>query len=220
MNHLHIDIVSDIACPWCAIGFARLRQAMEQVSDELSISYHWRAFELDPKASPEPILAALARKYGRSEEEMKTAQSQMMEVAEQLGLNFEKMQQRYTANTFNAHRLIKWATPQERATELNTALFDAYFGRAEDIGAREVLLGCAESAGLDRNQAAMVLDSNDYAEEVRQEEARYQKAGVQSVPAFVIEQRYVISGAQESDIFVQAFKDIAAEKTGNFGEAT
>jgi predicted DsbA family dithiol-disulfide isomerase len=220
MTHLHIDIVSDIACPWCAIGFARLRQAMAQVSDNFDITYQWRAFELDSEASSQPILTVLARKYGRSEDDMRAAQIQMMEIANDLGLNFEKMQQRYTANTFNAHRLIKWATPQERATALSVALFDAYFGRAEDVGAREVLLGCVESAGLDRSQAAMVLDGNDYAEEVRQEEARYQNAGVHSVPAFIIDQRYIISGAQESDIFVQAFRDIAAEKRQDDGGAT
>lgn len=215
MPNLHIDIVSDIACPWCAIGFARLRQAMAQVSNELTITYQWRAFELDPEASPQPILEALARKYGRSEEDMRTAQAEMMAVAEELGLNFEKMQQRYTANTFNAHRLIKWATPQEGATALNLALFDAYFGRAEDVGEREVLLKCVASAGLDPSHAAKVLDGDDYAEEVRQEQSRYQNAGVHSVPAFIVDQRYVISGAQERDVLVQAFKDIAAEKVQN-----
>lgn len=217
MSQLHIDIVSDIACPWCAIGFARLRQAIGQVSDEMDISYQWRAFELDPEAKPEPILAALARKYGRSEEEMRASQSQMMTIAAELGLNFQNMQQRNTANTFDAHRLIHWATPQGQATALSMALFEAYFGRAEDVGEGEVLLKCAESAGLDRTQAAKVLEGDDFAEEVRQEETRYQKAGVHSVPAFIVDERYLISGAQECDVFVQAFRDIAAEKSQNNG---
>lgn len=212
MNKLHIDIVSDIACPWCAIGFARLRQAIAQVSDEISITYQWRAFELDPEAKLEPILAALARKYGRSEDEMRIAQTQMQTTASELGLNFERMQQRCTTNTFDAHRLIKWTTSVDQATSLSLALFDAYFGRAEDVGAREVLLRCAESAGLDSQEAARILDSDTFAEEVRQEEVRYQNAGVHAVPAFIVNQRYLISGAQECDILVRALTDIATDK--------
>lgn len=211
MNPLHIDIVSDIACPWCAIGFARLRQAMAQVDQKIQISYQWRAFELDPEAEPEPILAALARKYGRTEDEMRSAQAQMQQIAAELGLNFAKMQQRHTANTFDAHRLIQWAMSKDRATPLALALFDAYFGRAEDVGDRRVLLQCVESVQLDREAAAGVLDSNDFAEDVRQEEVRYQKAGVHAVPAFVVNQRYLISGAQECETLVQALTDIASE---------
>lgn len=212
MNQVHVDVVSDIACPWCAIGFARLRQAIGQVSGEISVSYQWRAFELDPEAKPEPILAALARKYGRSEDEMRTSQAQMQATAAELGLNFEKMQQRYTTNTFDAHRLIKWATSKEQATSLSLALFDAYFGRAEDVGAREILIKCVESVGLDCREAARILDSNDFAEEVRKEEVRYQNAGVHAVPAFVVNQRYLISGAQECDTLAQAMTDIATDK--------
>lgn len=211
MHQLHIDIVSDIACPWCAIGFARLRQAMEQVDEQMNITYQWRAFELDPEAKPEPILAALARKYGRSEEDMRAAQAQMQVAAAELGLNFEKMQQRNTANTFDAHRLIKWAGSPAPATDLSLALFDAYFGRGEDVGEREVLLACVEAAQLDKQEAARILDADEFAEEVRQEEVRFQRAGVQAVPAYIINQRYLISGAQEPDVLVRALNDIAKE---------
>lgn len=211
MNSLHIDIVSDIACPWCAIGFARLQQALADVGDSLTISYTWRAFELDPGAVSEPILPALARKYGRPEEEMRASQAQMIEVASELGLNFEKMQQRHTANTFDAHRLVKWAGSPEQSTALYQALFDAYFGHARDVSDREVLLGCVEQAGLDRTEAAKVLDGHDHADQVRQEELRYQGAGVNSVPSYIVNERYIISGAQDSETLVKAFRDISEE---------
>ncbi|WP_372985609.1 DsbA family oxidoreductase [Marinobacter sp.] len=213
MNKMQIDIVSDIACPWCAIGYARLEQAMEQLAPEYDFTVQWHAFELNPDHSGEgePILPALARKYGRSEDEMRATQSQMMTIAKDLGLNFEKMQERFTCNTFDAHRLVKWAGEQGRQTAMKQALFDAYFGRAENVSDRDVLLSCVENAGLDSAKAAEVLDSDQFAEVVRKDEATYQQAGVSAVPAFIINNKYLISGAQEPDALVRAFQEIAAE---------
>jgi len=213
MNNIQIDIVSDIACPWCAIGYARLERAMEQLAPEFEFAVQWHAFELNPDHSGEgePILPALARKYGRSEDEMRATQNQMMTIAKDLGLNFEKMQERFTCNTFDAHRLVKWAGEQGRQTAMKQALFDAYFGRAENVSDRDVLLSCAENAGLGSAKAAEVLDSDQYAKTVREDEATYQQAGVSAVPAFIINRKYLISGAQEPDALVQAFREIAAE---------
>lgn len=135
MKTLQIDIVSDIACPWCAIGYARLEQAMQELTEELSFTVEWHAFELnpDPSGDGEPILAALSRKYGRSSGEMQANQANMMKIAAELGLNFDKLQERHTRNTFDAHRLVKWAGEQGRQTEMKKAFFDAYFGWAENI---------------------------------------------------------------------------------------
>ena len=141
---------------------------------------------------------------------MQAALSNMMEIAKNLGLNFSRMQERYTANTFDAHRLVKWAGEQGRQTEMKMALFEAYFGRAEDVGQPEVLLGCVESIGLDVAQARAVLNSDEYAELVRNEESRYQQAGVSAVPAFIINEQYLISGAQEPATLVNALREIAA----------
>lgn len=213
MKNIDIDIVSDIACPWCAIGYARLERAMEQLASEYEFSVQWHAFELNPDHSGEgePILPALARKYGRSEEEMRATQSQMMTIAKDLGLNFERMQERFTCNTFDAHRLVKWAGEQGRQTEMKQALFEAYFGRAEDVSDHQNLLRCVESLGLDSAKAREVLDSDDYAKVVREDEATYQQAGVSAVPAFIINGKYLISGAQEPDTLVQAFGEIGAK---------
>lgn len=213
MNKIQIDLVSDIACPWCAIGYARLERAMERLAPEFEFNLQWHAFELNPNhgSEGEPILPALARKYGRSEDEMRETQSQMMTIAKDLGLNFEKMQERFTCNTFDAHRLVKWAGDQGRQTAMKQAFFDAYFGRAENVADRDILLSCVEQAGLDPTKAAQVLDSDRYAEAVRKDEATYQQAGVSAVPAFVINNKYLVSGAQEPDALVQAFREIAAE---------
>lgn len=211
MKNLQIDIVSDIACPWCAIGYARLEQAMKELDGELDFHIQWHAFELNPDSSSdgEPILQALSRKYGRSEAEMEAAQRNMMDIAAELGLDFSRMQERYTRNTFDAHRLVKWAGDQERQTDMKMALFDAYFGHAADISDTEILVGCAESIGLDASQARKVLESDEYAEAVRADEAMYQQAGVSAVPAFIINQRHLISGAQEPETLINAFREIA-----------
>lgn len=216
MTTVHIDIVSDIACPWCAIGYARMEQAMAELADELDFDIEWHAFELNPDKSSdgEPILQALSRKYGRSPEQMEEAQNEMMTLAHGLGLNFTRLQERCTRNTFNAHRLVAWASEQNCQTTLSKALFDAYFGRAEDISDNDVLVQCAESIGLDGAAARRMLEDGDYAESVLRDEARYQNGGISAVPAYVVNQQYLISGAQPPEYLVQTFRDIAAERDG------
>lgn len=226
MNNIQIDIVSDIACPWCAIGYARLEQAMAQLREptgEYEFRVEWHAFELDPHHSGEgePILPALARKYGRSEEEMRANQDHLMMLAKGLGLNFEQLQQRKTCNTFDAHRLVKWARAQEqgqqeqeqqgRQTAMKMALFEAYFGKALDVSDPEVLLSCVQALGLDTEQARQVLASDQFVEAVREDEATYQQAGISSVPAFIINNKYLISGAQEPETLVQAIRQAGSE---------
>lgn len=213
MNQLQIDIVSDIACPWCAIGYARLEQAMEKLGPDYECQVQWHAFELNPThdGQGEPILPALARKYGRSEDEMRAGQSQMMAIAKDLGINFEKLQERYTCNTFDAHRLVKWANQYGQQTAMKQALFDTYFGKGLDVSDPQNLLACVEQAGLDVDLARQVLESEQFANEVREDEAKYQGAGVSSVPAFIINNKYLISGAQEPETFAKALKDISEE---------
>lgn len=213
MKKIHIDIISDIACPWCAIGYARLETALEQLRSEFEFTIEWRAFELDPSHTGpgKPILAALAKKYGRSEDEMQENQRQMMIIAKDLGINFEKLQERLTCNTFNAHRLVKWAAVHGKQTALKQALFEAYFGKAMNVAEQRVLLDCVAAIGLDKEGAKDILDSDRYAAEVREEEHRYQQAGVSSVPAYVINNKYLISGAQEATSLVQAIRNMSEE---------
>ncbi|MFC0049687.1 DsbA family oxidoreductase [Rheinheimera tilapiae] len=222
MTRLRIDLVSDIACPWCAIGYARLQQALQSLHGAIEVDLHWRAFELnpDPALVPEPILPALCRKYGVPAAQMQQSQQMLMQLAAGLGLNFSGMEQRLTCNTFDAHRLLKWAAAAYPATAaqsvsaqtaLKLALFEAYFGRAEQVSEHDVLLRCVAAAGLDADAAAQVLLSTQFADDVRAEEAAYQQAGISSVPAFVINQRYLISGAQEPAQLAETLQQIAAE---------
>lgn len=213
MKKMQIDIVSDIACPWCAIGYARLERAMVQLAAEYEFTIHWHAFELNPEHSDqgEPILPALAKKYGRSEEEMRANQSHMMTIAKDLGLNFDGLQERHTCNTFDAHRLVKWAGEHGCQTAMKQALFDAYFGKAMDVSDQTVLLSCVAALGLDPEAAKQILETDQYSDAVRADEARYQRAGITSVPAFIINNKYLISGAQEPNAWLQALQEIGAE---------
>lgn len=214
MNTVKIDIVSDIACPWCAIGFARLEKAIQQLQDEMHFEIEWHPFELNPDtaADGEPVSEMLSRKYGRSPEEIQSMQDQLQSIARELGLNFDKLHQRDVRNTFNAHRLVKWAAEQGFATEMEKALFEAYFGHNAQITDRDVLASYAERAGLSSSAAREMLESNQYTDAVRQDEARWQQAGIHSVPAFIINNQYLISGAQEPETLIQGLRNIVNKK--------
>ena len=214
MKTLDIDIVSDVACPWCAIGYKRLEKAMAELDGEIALSLRWRPFQLNPDMPPEgePILEHLTRKYGRSAEEMEVAQQQIIDAAHVLGLNFSGAQERRAHNTFDAHRLLAWAVRHDRQTALKLALFDAYFGHALNPSDPSVLRQAAEDAGLPGDEAARVLAEGEYAEEVRHEEDYYKRAGVSGVPGFVIQGQYLVSGAQEPSVLVGALREIAGEQ--------
>ncbi len=215
MTDLRIDIVSDVACPWCAIGYRRLEQAMAELADDVTFDIKWNAFRLNPDMPPEgePILEHLCRKYGRSPDEIEATQDQLIALAEELGLNFSKARERRACDTLDCHRLLAWAGEKGRQTALKLALFDAYFGHARDMTDPEVLSAAAETAGLPKDEAAAVLASDRYRDEVLREEEQFKQAGISAVPAFIVNGRYLISGAQEPATLVDAFRQIASQAT-------
>ena len=186
---------------------------MDQLGSEYEFTIQWHSFELEPSHSgkPKPLFPTLANKYGKSEEEMRANQRQMMMVAKDLGLNFDKLQERLICNTFDAHRLVKWAGEQSQQTAMKQALFDVYFGQGLDVSDHSVLLGCVEALGMDPVKALEILTSDLYTATVREDQATYQQMGVTSVPAYIINNKYLIPGAQEPDTLVQAFRNISAE---------
>lgn len=212
MQQIKIDLVSDIACPWCAIGYARLQQALDLLPN-ISAELEWHAFLLNPdkNAPQQPILEALSKKYGRDINELRATQENMITIATELGLNFAKIQQRSTCNTFDGHRLVKWAATQQKADAMKLALFDAYFGQAKNVADHQVLAACAEQAGLDKAAASKVLASNEYETAVNDDITKYQQAGISSVPAFIINNKYLISGAQEPAQLAASLEQIATE---------
>lgn len=212
---MKIDFVSDVACPWCAVGLASLQQALAQSSDAVQVSLHFQPFELNPDMPPggEDVNEHLMRKYGGTAEQFERNRAVISERGAAVGFAFSPSGRGRIYNTFNAHRLLHWAGLQgeEMQLALKRALLEAYHGRGEAIEHDDVLLAAAQAAGLDTARAQAILGSDEYAAEVRAAERFYQQAGISSVPAVIINDRHLISGGQPPEVFERALRQIAAE---------
>jgi len=291
---LRIDFVSDVACPWCAVGLWSLDRAIERLGDEVPVELHFEPFELNPTMPPEgeDAVAYIARKYGRPPEQIAQTRAMLRERGAEVGFAFGDRQRIWNTfdahrllhwaglapgggqaalkhaflsayhgrgenpgdravllraveevgldaaraaaildsdeygaevgfafgdrqriwNTFDAHRLLHWAglTPGGGQAALKHALLAAYHGRGENPGDRAVLLRAVDEAGLDGARAAAILDSDEYASEVRARERHWQQLGIHGVPAAIISGRHLISGGQPPEVFEQALRQIAA----------
>ena len=210
---LKIDFVSDVSCPWCAIGLYSLKKALAELDGEVAAELHFQPFELNPQMAPEgeDIGEHLRHKYGSSDEQLARTREMIRERGEQVGFTFTPGKRDRIYNTFDAHRLLHWAELEGRQLALKQALLKAYFTDGEDPSAHPVLRRAAESAGLDLVRADAILASDEYATEVRDQQAMYLNAGISSVPAVIINDRHLIQGGQPSEVFVQALRQIAEE---------
>ena len=211
---LSIDFVSDVACPWCAVGLAGLEQALAELDGEMDVELRFQPFELNPTMQPEGVDAAayLKAKYGLSDEQLRINQARIAERGAAAGFRFGQRTRIW--NTFDAHRLLAWALDTESAAaqrRLKRALLEAYHGEGRNPGDHAVLIDVAARAGLDVAAAKAVLDGDVYTSEVREAEALWQQRGITAVPAAVIDDRYVIAGGQPREQYVQALRQIAAE---------
>lgn len=208
-QRIRVDIISDVVCPWCFIGFRQLERALELAGLEGDI--RWHPFELNPQMAPEgeDIAAHIQRKYGATPEQSAATRGHMKAIAEPLGIDFSGRSKRIW-NTFDAHRLLHSARDTGRQTALKLALFEAYFTAGEDVSDREVLLGAVEAAGLDRAEAEAVLASDAEAEAVRALEAKWWEMGISGVPAFIIAEKGLVMGAQEPERLAIALGRMAA----------
>jgi predicted DsbA family dithiol-disulfide isomerase len=210
MKTLKIDFVSDVACPWCAVGLNALERALERVGSELSAELHFQPFELNPTMPAEgaDTVAYLSNKYGISAQQIASNQAAIRERGAAVGFAFGSRPRVW--NTFDAHRLLHWAGLQGKQRELKHALLKAYHGDGRNPGAHDVLLELAGAVGLDVAAAREVLEGGAYTDEVRAAEAMWQQAGIHSVPSIVINDRHLIQGGQPVEVFEQALRQIAA----------
>jgi predicted DsbA family dithiol-disulfide isomerase len=208
---LKIDFVSDIACPWCAIGLSSLQLALARLGDTVDAHVAVHPFELNPEmgAEGENIVDYIAKKYGRTPAEIAESQAMIRERGASVGFNFGPRTHVY--NTFDAHRLMHWAGIQGKQLPLKLALLTAYHGEGKDTSDRKVLVEAAESVGLDKAAANAVLESGEYTDEVRAEERKYQPMGIHSVPAIIFNDRYLVSGGQPVEVFEQVVQQVLAE---------
>ena len=212
MKTLQIDFVSDVACPWCAVGLGALERAAEALRGEVELDLRFQPFELNPDMAPEgeDVDEHLQRKYGRTKEQFAAARQAIRERGAAVGFSFGERTRIW--NTFDAHRLLHWAGLEgaSRQHALKAALLQAYHGEGRNPSDPEVLADVAAQVGLNEARAREILESDEYAEAVRAEEQQWLAAGINSVPAVVVNRRHLISGGQPPEVFEQALREIAA----------
>ena len=210
---LKIDFVSDVACPWCAIGLAALERAMADIGNDLQVELRFQPFELNPDMGPqgESIAEHLGKKYGLSGEQLAQNGEALRQRGEALGFRFDLQKRDRIYNTFDAHRLLHWAGVESPMHQLplKRALLVANFSEGRDVSDHAVLAELATGVGLDDARAREVLASGLFADEVRAAERFFREAGIRSVPAVIIERRLLVSGGQPPEVFVQALRQAA-----------
>ncbi|MES2787452.1 MAG: DsbA family oxidoreductase [Pseudomonadota bacterium] len=215
---IKLDFVSDVSCPWCAVGLASLETALKRLEGEVEATLHFEPFELNPGMPPggQDITEHLTQKYGSTPEQQEAARDAIRERGRAVGFEFRKEGRGRIYNTFNAHRLLHWAATQGAGQQhaLKRALLGAYFTDGKSPEDKDVLVGAAAAAGLDAQRAREVLDSSEYADEVREREAFFQQQGIHAVPAVIINGRYLIQGGQPPETFEQSLRQIASEVRG------
>jgi predicted DsbA family dithiol-disulfide isomerase len=211
---LRIDIVSDVVCPWCIIGYKQLQRALAQMEGRFTVDIHWQPFELNPQMprKGQELREHIALKYGTTPEQSRGARSRLTELGASLGFSFDYFDGMRIYNTFLAHQLLHWAAHTGKQTELKLALFEAFFSRRENVGHPNMLALIATRAGLDQQQALEVLESGRYAREVRREQARWLDQEVHAVPMFYFNNSFPVPGAQEAQTFVRVLEKLR-EKT-------
>ena len=211
---MKIDFVSDVACPWCAVGLNSLERALERLGGEIPVELHFQPFELNPDMPAEGADAAayLKAKYGMGDAQLAHNRGVLRERGAAVGFAFGE--RAHVWNTFDAHRLLHWAglegQPPGAQRALKHALLQAYHGEGRNPGAADVLLELATSVGLDAAAAREVIESGRFADEVRAAEQAWQQAGIRSVPSIVIDGRHLIQGGQAPEVFEKALREIAA----------
>jgi len=213
-NRLRIDFVSDVVCPWCAIGLVSLEQALARTRAEVEADLHFQPFELNPQlgAEGEELVPYLGKIYGMSAEQVADNQEAIRRRGAELGFTFDMERRRRTYNTLDAHRLLHWAGEAGGQRELKHALLRAYFTDGRDVSDHDTLVDVATGVGLPADRAREILGSNTYAEDVRTIEQFFMQHGIQAVPSVIIERKHLISGGQPVAAFEQALRQIAAAK--------
>ena len=206
---LHIDMVSDVVCPWCTIGYQRLQQALKQFA-ELTVTVTFQPFELNPQMSAEGenINEHIARKYGADDATITENRERLRAIGEAEGIHFNAHSESRIYNTFLAHKLLLKAEEMGCQESLKQALFQAYFGERKDISAPGVLLEIALNNGFSAQQAEAALEDEALSKALREKEQHYLDMGISAVPTFVFNGQFTVSGAQDPSVLSKVIRDI------------
>jgi predicted DsbA family dithiol-disulfide isomerase len=209
MKTVKIDFVSDIACPWCAVGLGALEQALTQLGDRVQVELHFQPFELNPQMPKggQDVIEHLVEKYGVGPKQVRENQEQIRKRAAEVGFAFHPEGRKWVYNTFDCHRLLHWAKLEfgsDAQHRLKKELLGTYFTLAVNLDEPANVLDAVDRAGLDRLRAQEVLASDEFKEAVREQQKFYLDAGIHSVPAVILNDRILIQGAQPVEHFKAA----------------
>lgn len=226
MRHrIKVDFVSDISCTWCAVGLANLNTALASLQGEVEPEISFEPFELDSTLPPggENLIEHLERKYGMDRDGVEGVLARTRAAGDRAGFAFLLDDSTRTYNTFDIHRLLHWAKIQGKQKPLKEALLKAHLSEGRDTGSHDVMIEVAGEVGLSTSEARTVLEKGSYGEVVRQVEQKWLAAGITAVPAIILDDRYLLQGAQPPEAYISAFQKIIAdrsEKAKNEAEAS
>jgi predicted DsbA family dithiol-disulfide isomerase len=210
-TQLKIDFVSDVSCPWCVIGLKSLETALATLKGEVAADLHFQPFELNPQmgAEGQDIMEHIAQKYGSTTTDIERNRESIRARGAELGFEFNMQKRVRIYNTFDAHRLLHWADTEGKQEALKNALFSVYFTEGRNPSEHAVLLDVAQKVGLDAKRAAEILESDEFAAEVRAREKFYADRGIRAVPSVIINDQHLIQGGQPAEVFERALRQLA-----------
>jgi predicted DsbA family dithiol-disulfide isomerase len=210
-NQLKIDFVSDVSCPWCAIGLKSLETALANLKGDVAVDLHFQPFELNPKmgADGQDIVEHIAEKYGSTPADIERNRENITARGAAVGFQFNMQKRGRIYNTFDAQRLLHWAELEGKQEALKNALFTAYFTEGRNPSDHAVLIDVAQQVGLDAKRAAEILKSDEFSADVRAREKFYTDRGIQAVPSVIINDQHLIQGGQPAEVFERALRQLA-----------
>ncbi len=214
---LRIDIVSDVVCPWCIIGYKQVEKALTMIDMPIAAETYWHPFELNRDMPPEGENTSehIARKYGSTPEQGKANRQRLTDIGESLGFSFGYNENSRIYNTFKAHKLLTITANQrgwQAQTALKLALFTAYFQDGANVSDEDVLIEIAAAHGMDRDQAVTWLASEPLADAVRAEQQQWVDQNITGVPAIIFDQKFMVPGAQSAETFADVIRKILSKR--------
>lgn len=216
-DKIKIDIVSDVVCPWCTIGYKRLEKAISEMGIQDKVEIEWHPFELNPNMPEEGenVQEHIANKYGASKEDQIRSQEHMKEAGAELDFKFDYFEEMRMVNTRDAHILLDYAKEKGKQTELKMRLVESFFSERKDVSNKETLQMALKEVGLNANEAMARLESEEARDRVESKEAYWKNLGVNSVPTIVFNKKSAVTGAQPVAVFKEVFTELIQEASVN-----
>ncbi len=207
---IKLDLISDVVCPWCIIGYKRVQKAIDELGIEGMVDIEWQPFELNPDmpAEGENLQEHINHKYGSSPEEIRRMEENITELGAELGFRFDFFDAMKIVNTGDTHILLDYAKENGKQTKLKMRLFNAFFNEQKDISDRQILIQALQQAGLNSDQALLLLANDEARERIKTTESFWHSQGVSSVPTMVFNRSSALTGAQPVEVYKQVLTDL------------